>query len=180
MPNGKRIDYILYRSGTNTETRVIDYALPMPKFIPNHKLSYSDHEGVYSKLLVTDSIKTNVDDATCPSPKKNGIDYEATLREGIIVCEDILKRLRSDRRVYFIMAFTAFVMLLCMIDIYPSYVWKTVYVIVVVLFCGIALFAVFMATLWNSIERNGILSSKLAMEIAMEVINVERHKPSYF
>lgn len=174
LPKGKRIDYILYRSGVSTEVKVMDYALPLPEFIPNHKFSFSDHEGVYSKLLVTDRIKSNVSDATCSIPKKNDIDYEATLREGINACEDILTRLRSDKRVYFIMAFTVFVILLYMIDIYPSYGWKMLYLFVKVLFCGVALFFVFMATLWNSIERNGILSSKLAMEIALEMINVER------
>lgn len=175
LPKGKRIDYILYRSGANTEAKVMDYALPLPEFIPNHKVSYSDHEGVYSKLLVTDRIKTNVTDGTCSKPKKHDIDYEATLREGINACEDILKRLRSDKRVYFIMAFTAFIVLLYTIDISPSYGWRMLYLIVKVVFCGFALFFVFMATMWNSIERNGILSSKLAMEIALEMSNVERH-----
>lgn len=175
FPIGKRIDYILYRSGTNTDVKVIDFTLPLPEFIPNHKLSYSDHEGVYSKLLVTDRIKRNTNDAMCSSNKKNDIDFEATLREGINACDDILKRLRSDRRIYFIMAFTVFVILLYMIDIYPSYGWKMLYLIIKVLFCGITLFFAFMATLWNSIERNGILSSKLAMEIALEMINVESH-----
>lgn len=182
LPKGKRIDYILYRSGIHTETKVLDYALPLPEFIPNHKLSFSDHEGVYSKLLITDRMKTSSGDATCPIPKKNGIDYEATLREGIRVCEDILKRLRSDKRVYFIMAFTVFVVLLYMIDIYPSYGWKMLYLVVKVLFCGVALFFMFMATMWNSIERNGILSSKLAMEISLEMVNVEKHnhRPACF
>lgn len=174
LPKGKRIDYILYRSGTMTDVKVLDYALPLPEFIPNHKLSYSDHEGVSAKLLITDRIKGN--DSTCASPlQKVNVDYESTLREAISVCEEILKRLRSDRRIYFIMAFTMFVVLLYMIDLNPGYGWKTIFLIVKVLFSGAALFFIFMATMWNSIERNGILSSKLSMETALEMLNVERH-----
>lgn len=36
-----------------------------------------------------------------------------------------------------------------------------------VIVSGLVLFFVFMATLWNSMEANGILAGKLAMEISL-------------
>lgn len=177
FPNGKRIDYILYRNGLNTDVKVIDYALPLPEFIPEQKVSYSDHEAVYAKLSVSERSNTNEiyhDEGTCASIAKiNGVDYEATLNEGIRVCDEILRRLQSDRRIYFIMAFTIFIGLLYMIDFHPSYGWKLAFVILKTIISGLALFFVFMATMWNAIERNGILSSKLSMEMALQAAHIE-------
>lgn len=96
----------------------------------------------------------------------SGENYADTLREGIEVCEQILKRLRSDKHVYFIMAFLMVIPLFFLIDLYPPYGMGMLYLIIKVFFSGIIIFFVFMATMWNSIERNGILSTKLSMEMA--------------
>lgn len=183
LPNGKRIDYILYRNGMNTDVEVQEYALPLPDLIPEHKFSYSDHEAVYAKLLVTDRVKSEYCEAnSCVVAQQSGIDFEATLQEAIRVCEDILTRLRSDKRIYFVMAFTMLIVLVYTIDFNPAYGWKIVYFITKFVFSAIALFFVFMATMWNSIERNGILSSKLSMEMALQTVNIARssHRRSCF
>lgn len=112
-----------------------------------------------------------------------GIDFERTSEEAIHVCEDILKRLRSDKRCYFVFAFTTFIILLYMLDFYPPYGWRTVYLILKIICSGISLFFLFMATLWNSIEHNGILSSKLSMEMSLAMSKVikdqQRHMSCY-
>lgn len=183
LPNGKRIDYILFRSGAKTDVQVQEFALPLPEFIPDKKISFSDHEAVYAKLLVTDRPKgEHCETNSCVVAKKNGIDFETTLQEAIKVCDDILKRLYSDKRIYFMMATTMLVGLLYTIDYTPAYGWKTLYFVIKMIFSGVALFFIFMATMWNSIERNGILSSKLSMEMALQTVNLERniHRQSCF
>jgi len=54
-PDGKRIDYIMYNSGPNITAKVVYCDLPLPDKIPGKSISYSDHEGVATKL----SIKRN-------------------------------------------------------------------------------------------------------------------------
>lgn len=158
---------------------MLEYNLPLPEFIPNHKISYSDHEAVYSKLAITDRKKSEI--ITCKVQDKvpSGIDFERTLQEAIHACDDILKRLQSDKRCYLLMAFTLFMIFLYILDIYPPYGWRTLYLIFKVFISGIIIFFVFMATIWNSIEYNGILSSKRSMEMSLEMSKVieeqERH-----
>lgn len=82
------------------------------------------------------------------------------------MCEQILKRLRSDKNCYFIMAFLLIIPLFFLIDIYPPFGWGMLFLMAKMSFIGIIIFFMFMATLWNSIERNGILSTKLSMEMA--------------
>lgn len=100
-----------------------------------------------------------------------------TLQECISICDDSMIRLRSHKRFYFIMALTMFVILVYTLDIYPPYGWKTMYLVLKVLLSGMILFFVFMATLWNSIEYNGIYSGKLAMAMTLENMDLENSLP---
>lgn len=163
-PIGKRIDYILYRSGVGYQADVTEYALPLPHNVPEQKFSYSDHEAVYSQITVRKQNGFEVPDIG--HGHGHGPHYADTLREGIEVLDSILRRLRSDQNIYLIMALLLVIPLYFFIDIYPSYGWGICLLLVKVLFCGIIIFFVFMATMWNSIERNGILSTKIAMEMA--------------
>lgn len=164
QPIGKRIDYILYRGGVGYHADVAEFALPLPHNVPEQTFSYSDHEAVYSRISIRKVASDGVD---CRDNGHSlGIDYADTLREGIEVCESILRRLRSDKNVYFIMALLLIIPLFYIIDVYPPFGWGLLFLLAKVIFSGIVIFFVFMATMWNSIERNGILSTKLAMETA--------------
>lgn len=148
----------------------MEYKLPLPEFIPNHQLSYSDHEAVLAKIQITDTntliTKT---EQTCGKIADNYVDdCRKILQECINVCDDSLNLLRSHKRCYYLMALTAFVILVYALDIYPPYGWRTMYTILKVLLSGLVLFFVFMATLWNAIEYNGIYSGKLEMEMALQ------------
>lgn len=169
LPKGKRIDYILYRSGVSYKAHVTEYALPLPTCVPEQKFSYSDHEAVFARISVEQRRQSIDSIDTCNASRKitvNGISYSDTLLEGIDVCEQILKRLRSDRNFYLVTALLLAIPLFYLIDIYPPFGWGMFYLFAKVLFSGTIIFAVFMATMWNSIERNGILSTKLSMEMA--------------
>lgn len=83
---------------------MLDYKLPLPSTVPEHKISYSDHEAVHAKLLIESSTKLS-DSCNSKPTKENRSAYADTLGEGIEVLEQILKRLRSDKNVYFVSFF---------------------------------------------------------------------------
>lgn len=148
---------------------MLEYKLPLPLYIPEQKISYSDHEAVHARILVEHQNSAIDLNGACPSSnnvKGNGFDYSDTLNEGIEVCEQILTRLRSDKNCYFIMALLLLIPLFFFIDYRTPSGFGMPFLLVKILFIGFIIFFVFMATLWNSIERNGILSTKLSMEMA--------------
>lgn len=144
--------------------------MPLPEFIPNHQLSYSDHEAVLAKILTVDPTDMSSNAPTCFQDDKFTLESQKTLQECINVCDESLSNLRSHKRCYLLMALTTFVILVYTLDLYPSFGWKAVYMILKVLLSGLTLFFVFMGTIWNSIEFNAIYSGKLAMEMALQSI----------
>lgn len=122
--------------------------------------------------------------------------YADTLGEGIEVLDQILKRLSSDKNSYFVgfiriikdirdfflryllnslrninvpfqvMALLLIIPLFFLIDAYPPFGMGMLYLVTKMFFSGVIIFFIFMGTMWNSIERNGILSTKLSMEMA--------------
>lgn len=77
------------------------------------------------------------------------------------------------------MALLLTVPLFFLIDIYPPYGMGMLFLIAKMLFSGVVIFLIFMATMWNSIERNGILSTKLSMEMARTAMAHYDNRP-YF
>lgn len=77
------------------------------------------------------------------------------------------------------MALLLTVPLFFLIDIYPPYGMGMLFLIAKMLFSGVVIFLIFMATMWNSIERNGILSTKLSMEMARTALAHYDNRP-YF
>lgn len=174
LPNGKRIDYILYRGANKFETKVLEYKLPLPEYIPNHQLSYSDHEAVMIKIRVIDPDEPGTMEETCRYEAKiDAMECKKTLQESIDVCDDSLNRLHSHRRCYLLMAVITFALLIYVLDTYPPFGWKAMYWILKIVLSAVALYFVFMGTLWNLIEYNGIYSGKLAMEMALQSITLD-------
>jgi len=173
LPNGKRIDYILYRPGRNCQASVLEYKLPLSHHIPNLQLSYSDHEAVSSRIQVT--IPSNAMNASL-NGKSDTVDKTlvAALNEAIDVCKENLEKLRSHKTIYFTMALAVMMTLCYLIDSIPPYGLQTMFTVLRVIVSGLILFFIFMATLWNSIEANGILSGKLAMEMSLRNADVEK------
>lgn len=159
---------------------MVEYKLPLSNHIPEHKISYSDHEAVYAKIAVINRKNTVDLSGNClkQGVKINGFSHSDTLLEGIEVCDQILKRLRSDKNSYFVMAILLIIPLFFFIDIYPPFGWGMLYLVAKMAFIGVIIFFMFMATLWNSIERNGILSTKLSMEMArIAMAHYDDHSP---
>lgn len=49
-PQGKRIDFVMYRTGPKTLAKTKKCELPLPQVVPNHGFSFSDHEGLSATL----------------------------------------------------------------------------------------------------------------------------------
>lgn len=93
------------------------------------------------------------------------------LEESIRICDESLQALESHRKTFILMAIAVVVVLFSFIDIGPPYGFKPIFLIIKIILSGLILFFIFMATIWNVMERHGILSGKLSMEIALKNLN---------
>lgn len=69
------------------------------------------------------------------------------------------------------MALLLIIPLFFLIDIYPPFGMGVFFLIAKMLFSGVIIFFIFMATIWNAIERSGILSAKLSLELEKAALN---------
>lgn len=174
-PQGKRIDYIMYRFGDNFEGRLLEHRLPLPDRIPGKDISYSDHEAVYAKIILKKASSSAIQQlmacgsgdahAKCES---NDQETVLSLRESIVICNESLKQLESHKRSYTLMAIGVIIVLLNMLELEAPYGLKSAYLLLKFLLCGFVIFFIFMATIWNVMEKHGILAGKLSMEIALK------------
>uniref|UniRef100_U5EWI2 sphingomyelin phosphodiesterase n=1 Tax=Corethrella appendiculata TaxID=1370023 RepID=U5EWI2_9DIPT len=185
LPLGKRIDYIMYRFGNNYDGKILEYRLPLADRIPAQNISYSDHEAVYSKIIMkrTSSKMNDLHNliSSCSNGNNkneyssdinskeyhNNLENIAALKESIAICNESLKQLESHKRHYALMAIAIIVVLLNMLEISAPYGLKTACIILKFSLCAFTIFLIFMATIWNVMEKHGILAGKLSMEISL-------------
>lgn len=151
-PEGIRIDYILYRENLEVNCEVDSYELPLLGKIPDLNISYSDHEAVHTRLTISKKIRSS--EVFAVASNKTVIkDNIKNLKECITTCNNSLKQLESHRRSYTMFALGLVVILFNIVEIDPRYGFKTAYMILKFLLVGLTLFFVFMATLWNIMEK---------------------------
>lgn len=168
-PEGIRIDYVLFRENQEIDCVVDTYELPWLEKIPdpNLNVSFSDHEAVHASFTIQKRHSTQI--VHSAAAEKTFInDNIKNLKECIATCNKSLKQLESHRRSYTLMAIGLGVILINIVEIDPAYGFKTAYMILKFLLCGLTLFFVFMATLWNIMEKHGVLAGKLSMEMALD------------
>ncbi|XP_053662932.1 putative neutral sphingomyelinase [Anopheles marshallii] len=183
QPNGKRIDYVMYRIGDNYEGRLLEHRLPLPERVPGQTCSYSDHEAVYAKLILKKSSSTSTiqnliacnsgkvrDEESCSRESREEVAREAVLalRESVAICNESLKQLESHRRSYTLMAIGVIIVLINLLELQAPYGLKIAFLVLKFLLCAVIIFFVVMATIWNVMEKHGILAGKLSMEIALK------------
>ncbi|XP_058452965.1 putative neutral sphingomyelinase [Malaya genurostris] len=169
-PQGKRIDYIMYRFANHYEGHQLEHRLPLPNRIPGRDISYSDHEAVYAKIILKKATTQTGGESGEPTQSQNN-DQETVLalKESIVICNESLKKLESDKRNYILMAVGVAIVLLSMLELDAPYGLKMAFLLLNFLLCGVILFFVFMATIWNIMEKHSTLAGKLSMEIALNV-----------
>lgn len=104
------------------------------------------------------------------SNSKANDNLRSTLRQSIQVCNDSLKQLLANRTFFVAVAVSALVFLFTIMDWEAPYGMKWAFVWFRIILAAYILFNVIMATVWNAIEKNGILSGKLAMEMQLKYI----------
>lgn len=141
-----------------------NYQLPFLDKIEELNISYSDHEAV----LATFNISKRLTELADPFTDEQLInDNIKNLKECISICNQSLKSLNSHRQSYSILAIALSAILIQIVEFDPGYGFKTAYMIMKFLLCGLTLFFIFMASLWNMMERRAVLSGKLSMENAL-------------
>lgn len=164
-PNGKRIDFVMCSSRKGLQIETVDVNIPLPPRIPNCPFSYSDHEAVCAKfrILETQTVSNN----------KNWSKETSTssLKEALQVCDAALRNISNDRRNYWV-AFGIFIVLLAALPFTydGSRIVHYTLAITHLLLTLVAVFCLIMATVWNRIERHGILAGKLAIVTRMKAL----------
>lgn len=94
---------ISFSFSNHQKVKVLEHKLPLPPTIPGLEISYSDHEAVSAKLLISrKSQAEKINTCAAKLAEANASGYADTLGEGIDVLDQILKRLRSDKNAYFV------------------------------------------------------------------------------
>lgn len=169
-PNGKRIDYIFVRPGQHFKVEITDYKQPLPDKVPGHDFSYSDHEAVCATVKVTNTHSIVEERQMAEDEKKITENNKIALSECIRQCDESLKELQNNRKNYSMAAIAMIVILLNMIELQAPYGLKTIFLMVKILLTALTMFFIVMGTIWNIMERHGILSGKLSMEILLKSI----------
>lgn len=166
-PTGKRIDYILIRPSDNIKIKSIDYCQPLPERVPHHDFSYSDHEAVEAKIQIIPVASVEDERKVRDMRESQTEDNKVALSKCIEICDQSLKQLGSHRKSYAMIAVAIVVLLLNLIELQAPYGLKTLFLIVKLCMAAAAVFLIFMATIWNVMERHAVLSGKLSMEILL-------------
>ncbi|ALC42908.1 CG12034, partial [Drosophila busckii] len=190
-PLGIRIDHIFVRGADDIKAQIMEYTLPFPDRVPGQKFSYSDHEAVLAKIALrrtTSDLPVEVEHMQCEVIDKeqlvssaNGIENScvtmqpalpeartAALTEALGLCDASLLQLNTDRILYYSAALVLFVLLVLLVEFPPPVGLRTIYLLLKFIVFGVIIFCVFMASIWNYMERNGVLQGKKAMEVMLQ------------
>ncbi|KAK3927734.1 Putative neutral sphingomyelinase [Frankliniella fusca] len=152
-PNGQRIDYVLYKGGHRAQITQESYSLPLPETVPGETFSYSDHEAVMAKFKIS-----HVGNAT----SGHSMDLErqsAVVQKALEICDEALARVGRHRKQYWMMSVALLLVIIAML--WVEWGIKPLVPFITAIMC----YMIFMATLWNNMEVNGILAGKLGLQV---------------
>lgn len=155
--SGTRIDYVTYRTGARAKAILKKYQLPLPERIPNHSISYSDHEAVCVVLQLRQC-------ENCPISVDKEI-QKALLDEAIATCERALRTLRCHKCVYCFFSFVLIGLLVTTFVVDVPFGYPVIYHVARFLICALLFYMLVMGSLWNCIERSGIRAGVVNMEV---------------
>lgn len=168
-PYGKRIDYVMCSSRKGLGIETVDVNIPLPPRIPDGAFSYSDHEAVCANFRILE-----VAQSTANSQERNKVSCVVTLNEALQVCDAALKNLSNDRRNYWLVFGLVVVILAAVPFTFDGS--RVVYYAMTathLLLTLVAVFCFIMATVWNRIERHGILAGQLGIITRLEALKID-------
>lgn len=164
-PNGKRIDFIMYKTNSGTSAKCLSLDMPINR-IPGHdeKKCYSDHEALDANLAVFKSadVRGSVNSVRARI---------AALEDGQEIIQASLKALQGDRLFYILLV----VVLVClMILTFPlgtvlgSFFGILIYV-------RVLLFAALFLAFWVAVvvyrtERSSTLAAQCNMQVLLDAL----------
>ncbi|KAH8319494.1 hypothetical protein KR067_011372, partial [Drosophila pandora] len=91
----------------------------------------------------------------------------AVLHEALELCDASLLQLNTDRILYYSAATFLFVLLVLLVEFTAPVGMRTIFLLLKFIVFGVILFCIFMASIWNYMERNGVLQGKKSMEVML-------------
>ena len=173
-PNGARIDYVMYCNRPGLKVETIECFNPLPSRVGGFEFSYSDHEAVCSKLRVVQQISTDDEDENNQSITEEL--KRDSLNEALQLFDNALKKLSRDGRNYWLLFVGILILLISLPTVGDAsggggplrYILAAFRLATTL----VDVYCLIMATVWNRIERHGILSGKLAVAIQLESLAV--------
>lgn len=162
-PNGERIDLVFVAASSDrVEITGCDYDHPLPCRVPGKTFSYSDHEAVSASLslVVHPDEKMRVGERECDS-----VALSDALSEAVSVCEKYLRQLRWHKLFYTAASVVLFVLVFLSL-LLPAWLGSWLHLLrfgITALCC----YSMFMATVWDRIERAGVIAGIDEMRIAL-------------
>ncbi|OXU23225.1 hypothetical protein TSAR_014811 [Trichomalopsis sarcophagae] len=158
IPQGKRIDHILYLGSKRYKLDVSEFSHPFPTRVPDKTFSYSDHEAVMASFKFTKGYHN----------ANTSNDIKEHLKEAINVCEAALRNVRRQRLWYLIASLILIIPLVwsmgldyLMTNFESSIGFNLLRLFVTSVLC----YTLFMSTIWNSLEKNALKAGCMAMEL---------------
>ena len=154
----------MYSSRKDLLIETADCWLPLPGRVKGHSFSYSDHEAVCARLRIVEGAARDRLENAC---------LEA-LEEAVDVSNTALGILESHKRIYWILLFTVIFAMISLPHYGSDYLHRYLLIVAHVLLALFGLFCLVMATVWNRIERHGILAAKSGMSVRLKCL-ADRH-----
>ncbi|XP_043204115.1 putative neutral sphingomyelinase isoform X2 [Amphibalanus amphitrite] len=160
LEHGERIDFIFVGTRGPTRLEDVSYCQPLPELVAGCQHGYSDHEAVAVSLrLVTDSGEGE-------KWVFHPCDYrDSVLRESLVECETYLKSLHIDQIFHVVVSVLLLAVLVATLGWPVLHGWgQGLLRLLVSLLFG---YTLFMATVWNRIERAGIVAGMCDLRVAL-------------
>ncbi|XP_076311465.1 neutral sphingomyelinase isoform X3 [Tachypleus tridentatus] len=165
-PQGIRIDYVFLKHGKGVETKCFSCETPLEK-IPDGTVSYSDHEAVVVKLLVTKS-------AFFEEPEVNNAARITVLEEAGYLLNASLVCLRKNCIFYFMLSCFLLCLLLLSTPFNLPYGLNAVMIFSrIVLSIGLG-FCLWMCSVMNNMEQKALLGACNSIQVLLASLKEDR------
>lgn len=165
-PSGNRIDYIFYQASATHKVKTKLCDQPWPQRVPQRDFSFSDHEAVRAVLTLT-PVK---DEDASESITELQAQTDALL-EGSAVCEQGMKKVACNRRIYLTLAGLVLALELVYLAVLSLDLSVGALVGLSLLsMAGMLLlaFLLHMGTVFSHLEYSGVQATRLAIRCHLE------------
>lgn len=152
-------------SRENLKIESLNVHSPLPCRVEGRPYSYSDHEPVCAKFRISEG-------RTARSKNAEDEDCITALEESLQVFKLATKTLSTDKRKYLTFFALAAILLVSLQFLSSSsgilhYILVTAHVLLTLF----AAYCLMMATVWNRIEKHGLLSGQLGVAVRLEELS---------